>query len=151
MINYIRKVISFFLRRKEKIIKFLLSGSTAAIINLISLNVLISFFNFNTSLLENVANFLSMELSILYNFVLSRNWTWKYSVKYSRKKIFPQLISFHLVVGVSIILRSTLFPIFQYFGIHYLLNALIGIALGAVINFVLYEKVVFKNETKVVN
>lgn len=129
---------------KYRMFKFFISGSSAAIINLGLLYILVAYFQFNTRFLENIANALSMEISIMYNFILSRFWTWNDAKKEYGPKLLVQCISFHLAVGFSIGIRLIMFPILQFFGVHYIINAIIGIGTAAVVNYILYDRIIFK-------
>ena len=54
------------------------------------------------------------------------------------------MLKFHLAIGITILFRLALFPILQLLGVFYILNATIGIAIAASINFVIYDTLVFK-------
>jgi len=138
--------IIYLQNNKFRIFKFLLSGSSAAIINLVFLYILIVYLQFNTRFLENIANALSMEISIIYNFIINRQWTWRDAKKEHNFELIKQCLFFHLAVGVSIIIRLIMFPILQFYGVNYLMNATVGIGVGAIVNYVLYDKVVFKRK-----
>ena len=129
---------------KIRILKFLLSGFSAAIINLGFLYIFIVYFQFNTKYLENIANTLSMEISIIYNFIISRQWTWGDVKKEYNGRLIKQCFLFHFAVGASIIIRLIMFPVLQFYGVYYLLNATVGIGVGAIINYILYDRIVFK-------
>lgn len=144
-INQIKpRFIGHIQNNKYRILKFLISGSSAAILNLALLYILVAYLQFNTRFLENIANALSMEISIMCNFILSRFWTWNDAKKEYGPKLFMQCISFHLVVGFSIGIRLVMFPILQFFGVYYLINAIIGIGTGAIVDYILYDRVIFK-------
>ena len=144
-INQIKDGFIIYVRNnKFRIFKFLLSGSSAAIINLGFLYIFIVYLQFNTRFLENIANALSMEISIIYNFIINRQWTWRDTKKEHNFELIKQCLFFHLAVGVSIIIRLIMFPILQFYGVNYLINAIIGIGVGAVVNYILYDKIVFK-------
>lgn len=139
-------LIKYIKNNRIRILKFLLSGSSAAIINLGFLYILIAYLQFNTRFLENIANALSMEISIIYNFIINRQWTWRDAKKEHNFKLIKQFLFFHLAVVVSIIIRLTMFPILQFYGVNYLINATVGIGVGAIVNYILYDKVVFKRK-----
>lgn len=136
--------IGYMQDNKFRILKFFISGSSAAIINFGLLYILVAYLQFNTRLLENVGNALSMEVSIIYNFILSRLWTWNDAKKEYGPKLIKQCILFHIAVGFSIVIRLIMFLILQLFGVHYLVNATVGIGTAATINYILYDRVVFR-------
>jgi dolichol-phosphate mannosyltransferase len=61
---------------QQKVFKFLLGGGVAAVINLILIFVLIDLLGFNTPALRNIANLVSIELSLLASFFIYRVWVW---------------------------------------------------------------------------
>lgn len=137
-------VISYISRRKLTIVKFLIVGGSAVALNLLLLYLMVRYLGLSTRLGENVANATSMELSIIYNFFMSRAITWADRPKESGRGLFIQMLKFHLAIGMTILFRLALFPILQLFGVFYVLNAVIGIGIAASINFVIYDTLVFK-------
>lgn len=112
--------------------------------------LLVSELGLNTKALENIANAISMEISVVYMFFLSRNWTWNDTQKFYGAKLLKQMISFHLAVGFSLLLRLILFPLIQVLGIHYIINTITGIGVGAIINYVLYDRIIFSLKKEVI-
>ena len=107
---------------------------------------MVRYWGFDTPLLENVANATSMEVSIIYNFFLSRAITWADRHKEYGRRLFIQMLKFHLTIGITVLFRLGLFPLLQLLGVFYILNAAIGIAIAAVFNFVIYDTLIFKKE-----
>lgn len=128
----------------KKILKFIVAGGTAALINLVFLYLLVNKLGLKSKIQKNIANALAMEISIIYNFFVNRGWTWDNVSKKYGNNLVKQIFLFHIVVGFSIILRLILFPVLQYFNVKYLFNAGIGIGIGAIINFIFYDKFIFK-------
>lgn len=121
----------------------MVSGS-AVILNLFLLFLMVRYLGFSTLLGENVANAISMELSIIYNFLMSRAITWSDRPRERGRRLFIQMVKFHITIGITILFRLALFPMLQRFGVFYIYNAAIGIALAAVFNFVVYDTMIFK-------
>ena len=140
----IKMVISYISRRRLTIVKFVIVGGSAVALNLLLLFLMVRYLGLSTQLGENVANATSMELSIIYNFFMSRAITWADRPKESGRRLFIQMLKFHLAIGITILFRLALFPILQLLGVFYILNATIGIAIAASINFVIYDTLVFK-------
>lgn len=140
----IKVIISYISRRRITIIKFLIVSGSAVALNLLLLFLMVKYLGLSTRLGENVANATSMELSIIYNFFMSRAITWADRHKEHGRKLFIQMLKFHLAIGMTILFRLALFPILQLLGVFYILNAAIGIAIAAVFNFVIYDTLVFK-------
>jgi len=139
-----RNIISYVSRRKMNIGKFLIVGGSAVALNLLLLFLMVRYLGFDTSLLENLANAVAMEIGIVYNFFMSRAITWSDRHKEKGRRLFIQMVKFNLTVGVTVLFRLALFPALQYFGVTYIYNAAIGIALAAVFDFAIYDTLVFK-------
>ena len=140
----IKTIISYISCRRLTIGKFLIVSGSAVVLNLLLLFLMVRYLGFSSQLGENVANATSMELSIIYNFFMSRAITWADRHKEYGKGLFIQMLKFHLTIGITILFRLALFPILQLFGMFYILNAAIGIAIAAGFNFVIYDTLVFK-------
>lgn len=140
-------MISFIRLRRDTLVKFVFVSGSAVLVNLISLHVLIQDLGFNSSLGENIANILSLEISIIYNFVLSRAITWNDRPKVHGLQLFVQLVKFQGAIGITTVMRIGLFALLQFAGIGYILNASIGIAIAAFFNFIAYDRIVFKEGT----
>ena len=128
----------------NKIIRFAITGSAGALINLFLIYIFIELLNFKTNFMENIANILALEISIIFSFVVNRNWTWIERKNFQKYPIFRQYLYFHIAVAISVVFRIIIFPLFQFFGINYLVNTAIGIVLGSVINYFSFDKFVFK-------
>jgi len=147
--SYYRKALGFVIRKLKKpavLAKFVIVSGSAVILNLLLLYLLVQYMQFNTTLGENVANAISMEIAIIYNFLMSRAITWSDRKKEAGHQLFYQLIKFHLTIGITILLRLVLFFFLQMTSLHYLLNAAIGIALASAINFVAYDTLIFQKK-----
>ncbi len=138
------RIVSYIIQRRFTIIKFLAVGGSAVILCLLTLFILVNYLGFNTRLGENVANAISMELSIIYNFFMSRAITWRDRYKESGGSLVIQMLKFHLALGISIVMRLVLFAALQFLDVFYIINAAIGMALAATFNFVAYDTMVFK-------
>ena len=124
--------------------KFLIVSGSAVILNFLLLFLMVEYLGFETPLGENVANAISMELSIIYNFFMSRAITWGDRYKEKGSRLLIQIVKFHIAIGITVLFRLVLFPILQRFGVFYMYNAAIGIALVAVFNFAVYDTLIFK-------
>jgi putative flippase GtrA len=132
----------------NRIIRFLICGVITAVFNIVLLAILIESFKLNQvnqSFFRNLANIASIEVSLIFSFFVYRIWVWP-SSSWSAKKIFKQeLPLFHLSCGIVIATRSfILFPLLDWAGVNYVVNSLIGIAIGSVMNYVISNKWVFK-------
>ncbi len=134
----------WFQEHRQQLKKFALVGLSAAVINLGAMVFLVEVLDFKTDWLKNIANFLSIEISVVYNFIFSRRWTWKHRPQKYGRQLAAQFCSFNLAQGLGILLRVALFALLDKFGVHYLLNVTIGMALAAAVNYALCDKLVFR-------
>lgn len=130
----------------KRIKKFFITGLSAAVVNLLLMVLFVEVFNFKTYILKNVANILAIFLSIIYNFMVSRLWTWSEIPKKHGKVLLMQFMSFNLANMFTMGLRVIVFALLERVGINYLLNVIIGIILAAVLSFILYDKIVFNEK-----
>ncbi|RJQ28494.1 MAG: GtrA family protein [Peptococcaceae bacterium] len=142
--SFVSLVTGYIRSRRVRFLKFLAVGASAAAINLGFLFLLVRHMGLDTPFEQNIANALSMELSVIYNFAVSREITWGDTRREKGLNLFVQVLSFHAAVGASVLLRLALFPLLQLLGVFYLLNAAAGIGAGAVLNFMAYDRIVFK-------
>jgi dolichol-phosphate mannosyltransferase len=128
----------------QKIFKFLIGGGLTTCFNLALIFLLIDWWEWNTPLLRNIANAVSIELSVLLSFFIYRIWIWtsEWNVK---EILLKQIPLFHLAAGSTIAARVfLLFPLLDYFGVDPKVNTLAGGLLGAALNFVMSDRFVFK-------
>ena len=117
---------------------------SAAIVNFLLISFFIEIVGFKSFFLKNLANILAIEISAVYNFSISRLWTWKDAPRKQGKGLVTQFISFNLALLAGIVIRVISFAVFEKWGIFYLLNVAIGIGMAAGIDFILYDKLVFR-------
>jgi dolichol-phosphate mannosyltransferase len=133
-----------YMTYNERVLRFLLVGCSAAAVNFLSITILIELLGFQTYSLKNVANILAIEISTLYNFSVSRLWTWRDAPRKQGKSLIAQFISYNLAALTGIAFRAILFPILEKYGVFYLFNVAIGIGMAATIDFILFDKLVFR-------
>lgn len=126
-------------------VKYCFNGLIVALSQIISIYLFVEYLGFNTNSTQQIANVISIEISILIGLLLHSLITWRY--KYETTSNFLKIfIYFHLVTGVSFIVRVILFPIFTSFGFSYMSNTVIGVVIAVIINFFGYSKFVFKKK-----
>ncbi|MEM0383459.1 MAG: GtrA family protein [Candidatus Caldarchaeum sp.] len=112
--------------------KFAVVGVVGLVLNTVLLYVLTTFV-FGERLYL-VAAVLSLEASILNNFLLNEYWTFKDRVVSGG--FFKRMLKFHgsrvLGAATSIVV---LFLLTEYIGLHYLLSNLVGVVLGTAVNY----------------
>ena len=133
-----------YMKYNRRIKKFIVVGLSSALVNLFLTSFFIEVLGFKSYYLKNLANILSIEITIIYHFFLTRAWAWGDIPKKRGKSLLGQLIYFHFTILIGILLRIVLFAALEKEGVSYILNVVIGIVLFAMINFVLYDRVVFR-------
>jgi putative flippase GtrA len=134
------------MRYHERIKRFLIVGLSAAIVNFLIISLFIELLGFKSYFLKNLANLLAIEMSAVYNFCISRLWTWRDAPRKHGSNLVPQFLSFNLALLAGIVIRVILFAVLEKCGVFYLLNVALGIAIAAGIDFILYDKLVFRRE-----
>ena len=129
----------------ERILLFLIMGGSAAVLNLALAYVGVDFLGFSSDLQQNYVNFVAMEISLIYSFLVYRTIVWKIKAWNTARILLRQLPLYHLSAGTAALMRILLFPLLQLLGVYYLLNIALGIMTGAVINYLLIDNFVFRD------
>lgn len=129
-----------------KVVKFLLGGGVATAINLLLIFILIEKLGFDTSFLRNVANIISIELSLIASFFIYRIWVWKGGNWHWRDVLLKQLPLYHVSAGTAIIIRVFfVFPFLDWLGVNFGVNTVLGALISASLNFIISDRFVFSN------
>ena len=132
---------------QQRVIKFLFSGAVSAAFNLLLIFIFIEWLDWQTVLLRNLANIIAIEISVIFSFFVYRIWVWTGGVWRIKSILFKQLPLYHLAAGTVILLRvAIIFPLLDRIGVDYLINTTIGIILGAIINYLISDRLVFKDQ-----
>lgn len=130
---------------RQKIFKFILGGGVSAIINLLLIFLIIDKLGFDTPTLRNIANVISIEISLLASFFIYRIWVWPGGSWTLQEVLWRQIPLYHLSAGTSVIARIfLLFPLLDWLKINYVINTLVGILLSASLNYLISDRFVFK-------
>jgi putative flippase GtrA len=132
------------MRLNERLKGFLIVGSSAAIVNFALMIFFVEVLSFDTYALKNIANVISIEVSVFYNFLLSRVWTWGDAPKRQGKGLVSRFIFFNLAALTGIIIRIIVFAVLDKLGVFYIINVFLGISIAAIIDFILYDKLIFR-------
>ncbi len=133
----------------NKIFRFLIAGGVAFLINLFLIYWFIDDLGFNTPFLKNIANVISIEISLIASFFIYRIWVWTGGDWTIIDVILIQLPLYHLSAGLAVLLRVFLiFPFLNWLGISPGVNTMIGVLLGASINYVASDSLIFKPKNK---
>jgi dolichol-phosphate mannosyltransferase len=132
---------------QKQAFRYLICGAITAIFNVILIYAMIEVLGFNTPILRNIANISAIEISLFFSFFVYKVWVWAERNWNVRQVLFYQIPLYHVSAGISVITRSLiLFPILNWLGVNYSINTLLGILVGAVINYKLSDKIVFKTK-----
>ncbi|MDF5709100.1 MAG: glycosyltransferase [Nostoc sp. S4] len=130
---------------RTKILNFLLGGGLAAALNLALIYLIIEKLEFNTALLRNIANVVSIEISLIFSFFIYRTWVWTGGVWNLREVFLRQLPLYHVSAGLAVITRVLfIFPILDWLKVNYTINTIIGALVSASINYLISDRFVFK-------
>ncbi|WP_138499131.1 glycosyltransferase [Nostoc sp. PA-18-2419] len=130
---------------QPKILKFLIGGGLAAALNLALIYLIIEKLKFNTPLLRNIANIISIEISLISSFFIYRIWVWTGGIWTIQEVFLRQLPLYHVSAGVSVFTRILfIFPILDWLKVNYAINTIIGVIASASINYLISDRFVFK-------
>ena len=118
-----------------RILKFAIVGASGVAVNLALLWLLTDV----AGLFYIASAVISIEVSILTNFLLNEHWTFR--DKRGSGRMLSRGIKFNGVSFVAMALNiAVLFALTQYTGLYYMLSELIGIGAGFLVNFFLNLK-----------
>ena len=142
IVPYLGQILQF------RIVRFLIGGGSAAVLNLLIAFIAVDLLGFRSDLQQNYVNLVAMETGLVYSFFIYRAFVWKDKVSSTRQVLLRQLPLYHLSAGAGLLTRTLLFPVLQIVGVHYLLNIIVGILVGAGVNYTLTDRYVFRSLTK---
>jgi putative flippase GtrA len=128
-------------------LKFYTVGAIGIGVQLATLSSLVGFFRLNYLL----ATFLAVEAAVLHNFIWHHHWTWVDRKHGGIKDVLNRLFRFNLTTGAFSILGNLLFmKIFVgHFHLHYFPAQLLSIASCSVLNFLVSDRFVFRNQEEI--
>ena len=122
-----------------KIIKFIIVGGIATIIDWVIYYLLYNFLNFNPL----VANIVSFSISLIYNFILSIRWVFDIDESKNKKTIFIKFVIYS-VIGL-LISELLLYIFIEQAHINMMLSKIISTAIVMIFNFVTRQHFLEKN------
>jgi glycosyltransferase involved in cell wall biosynthesis len=128
-----------------RLVKYGCNGFVVASSQILTIFVLVNYFNLNTFFLKNVSHALSVEISIIVGFFMHSTISWRYKFR-SAIDIMHKMTTFHLVTATSFVIRQIMFYISIGIGIDYMSATLISVLIAIVINFLGYDKYVFEGK-----
>ena len=127
-----------------RFLRFLFFGGSAALLNVVLMYGLVDVLGWDTWALRNAANVVSVELSLLYSFVVYRHFVWNSQQGEFQRSPLRQLVWYHGSAGLAVLTRwLILFPGLDILGVNHLVNTIFGAALSCVLNYVLSSRFVF--------
>ena len=81
---------------RQRIVRFIIAGSVATLFNLLLIVFMIDVLRFNTPFLRNIANAVSIELSLLFSFFVYRTFVWSEGTWKVREVLSRQLPLYHI-------------------------------------------------------
>ncbi len=127
-----------------RIIKYGIFGLCAALSQMFMMLFLMEVIKIKS---ENIANVISIQMSILISFTLHSIFTWQYKYT-SLSHLLRKALEFEMITCISFTTRVVLFYLLSLIPIHYMTNTLLGIAVAVLINFIGYNTIVFRKKGK---
>ncbi len=132
---------------EKQAFRYLICGGVTAVFNVLLVSIMIDYLGLNTPFLRNIANVSSIEISLIFSFFVYKIWVWTGGSWTFKKVLFYQIPLYHISAGISVLTRSLiLFPILDWLGVNYSINTLIGIIVGAILNYKISDKLVFRTK-----
>ncbi|MBC8120618.1 MAG: glycosyltransferase [Gemmatimonadaceae bacterium] len=135
---------------QKRAVKFLIGGGMAAAFNLLLIHAMIDWLDFSSPFLRNIANALSIELSLVLSFFIYRIWVWPGGSWSFTQVLVRQLPLYHVSAGSAVLLRIlVIFPLLDWLGVNYAINTLVGVLASSILNYVIADRLVFKESSAV--
>jgi len=128
-------------------VKYGLGGALIALSQLLSMVFLVEGLAMSGLLEQNIANLISIAIAVSTGYVIHSNFTWARDAGNSRSR-YGGFLLFHLITFLSIPIRAGMFYFLSTLGVHYITNSLLGIFAAVIINFLGYDRLVFKSARK---
>lgn len=129
--------VELIVEKVKTFLKFSIVGFSGIVVNMGFLWIFVELCKLD----KRIAGALSIEISIINNFLWNNYWTWK------GRKVIPFLhrfIRYNIITLItSAVFNYLLYIFLLHHGVNYLIAQMAGIALAVLLNFVLFEKLVF--------
>lgn len=133
----------------QKIIRYIFCGIITAVFNIVIIDLIIRFGHITSPFMKNIANMIAIEISLIFTFFVYKMWVWIVETWDWSDILKKEIPKFHLTFGGSVLARIfVIFPLLNWLGVNYQINTLIGIGIGAVINYTISDKWVFAKKSK---
>jgi dolichol-phosphate mannosyltransferase len=134
---------------RQRFLRFAVVGGSGVVVNFAFLALgLWLFAGLDTGGREAAASALGIAVSIVSNFFLNDVWTWGDRKKGARKRDYAWRFSTYAVgAGIAAAIQFGVAALFRSaFGAHVYLAQAAGIAVGTIVNYVINNRVVFKDK-----
>ncbi len=129
-----------YIRKNRKIVKFIISGSVATMVDILFL----AFFTEIIDLWYVYSAILSFTIAFVISFGLQKFWTFR---DHHLGIIRKQLALYFLIAVVSMLINAhAIYFLVEYFSLHYLIAQIIIVAIIGSVNFFIYNFIIFKKE-----
>jgi dolichol-phosphate mannosyltransferase len=139
-----RGLVAYFKRSvlSPRLIKFGVVGASGVVVNVGSLYVITEF----ARIPYFVASLIAIELSIISNFTINLLWTWR--DRSNEGTLWKKIVRYHIGAGATAVLGNylILIALTEFFGMHYMISNLIGIAVGTFSNYLINDLWTFKKK-----
>jgi dolichol-phosphate mannosyltransferase len=130
-------------RTHKDFVKYSIVGFSGVLINLGAYVFLTRYLG----MMPEIAPILSIEISLLSNFMFNNFWTFK--KRLIQSYFLSRLFQFHLVAGISGILNYSIFFVsFRYLMINDIFANLLGISAAAIMNYLINSNWTWKTSSK---
>lgn len=130
-------------RTHKDFVKYSIVGFSGVLINLGAYVFLTRYLG----MMPEIAPILSIEISLLSNFMFNNFWTFK--KRLIQSNFLSRLFQFHLVAGISGILNYSIFFVsFRYLMINDIFANLLGISAAAIMNYLINSNWTWKTSSK---
>ncbi len=125
-----------------RLIKFGIVGASGTVVNVGCLYLFTEF----ARIPYFIASLIAIELSIISNFTINFLWTWRDRSK--EGTLWKQIVRYHIGAGATAFLGNYLIMIAltEFFGMHYMISNLVGIAVGTFSNYLINDLWTFKKK-----
>lgn len=130
--------------RIAHLVKYFVFGIIVALSQYLSIYLMVEHLGFDNPEQEVIANVIAILISFAVAFFIHSEITWRYKYKSVLERIW-KFILFYLVSSGSLLVRMLVYNILlNQYGVSYHINTLIGIIIAILLNFLGYDKIVFK-------
>jgi len=126
-------------RTGAKLVRFLISGSTAALVEFVSFIIFLNAGHFTILAAQTI----SFSLGLITSYVMNRRWVFK-----SNGSIKHELPKYIILAVANLLLSNALLQLLHTLGIVVWLAKIFVMGSIAAWNFLIFQKLIFKNQDR---